>query len=114
MALHIFTNRFQCVRLGMTKTARGHSTSLRQNTKAVCIGVAGRKILGFVTIRRKPASTISATAKGSGASTRAVRDRKSTRLNSSHTVISYAVFCLKKKKKKRKETQIQSDNTRSP
>src|SRR5437588_9387063 len=28
---------------------------------------------------------------------RAVEDRKSTRLNSSHTVISYAVFCLKKK-----------------
>src|SRR5256885_3957261 len=27
-----------------------------------------------------------------------VRDRKSTRLNSSHLVISYAVFCLKKKK----------------
>src|SRR5260221_7825794 len=27
------------------------------------------------------------------------RDRKSTRLNSSHTVISYAVFCLKKKNK---------------
>src|SRR5256885_16831307 len=29
------------------------------------------------------------------------RDRKSTRLNSSHLVISYAVFCLKKKKKRR-------------
>src|SRR5256885_2995812 len=28
------------------------------------------------------------------------KDRKSTRLNSSHLVISYAVFCLKKKKKK--------------
>src|SRR5438132_8908600 len=28
---------------------------------------------------------------------RVTRDRKSTRLNSSHTVISYAVFCLKKK-----------------
>src|SRR5260221_7096470 len=28
-----------------------------------------------------------------------MEDRKSTRLNSSHTVISYAVFCLKKKKK---------------
>src|SRR5438552_6135947 len=27
------------------------------------------------------------------------RDRKSTRLNSSHQIISYAVFCLKKKKK---------------
>src|SRR5687768_18265234 len=30
-------------------------------------------------------------------------DRKSTRLNSSHGYISYAVFCLKKKKKKKKE-----------
>src|SRR2546430_17188652 len=29
---------------------------------------------------------------------RSVRDRKSTRLNSSHSQISYAVFCLKKKK----------------
>src|SRR5438552_13810857 len=28
-------------------------------------------------------------------------DRKSTRLNSSHQIISYAVFCLKKKKKKK-------------
>src|SRR5438309_4936456 len=35
----------------------------------------------------------------------APRDRKSTRLNSSHSSISYAVFCLKKKKKKnRKKT----------
>src|SRR2546422_6070306 len=32
-------------------------------------------------------------------STRSSRDRKSTRLNSSHGYISYAVFCLKKKKK---------------
>src|SRR5260221_10901901 len=31
-------------------------------------------------------------------------DRKSTRLNSSHTVISYAVFCLKKKKKQMPRT----------
>src|SRR2546422_2482836 len=34
------------------------------------------------------------------------RDRKSTRLNSSHGYISYAVFCLKKKKKKRNITLI--------
>src|SRR5207245_5858648 len=33
-----------------------------------------------------------------------VRDRKSTRLNSSHGSISYAVFCLKKKKKKKTKT----------
>src|SRR2546426_10273754 len=33
------------------------------------------------------------------------RDRKSTRLNSSHLVISYAVFCLKKKKKRKTSTE---------
>src|SRR5258707_9062704 len=33
----------------------------------------------------------------------AVQDRKSTRLNSSHANISYAVFCLKKKKQKNKQ-----------
>src|SRR5688572_31705211 len=33
------------------------------------------------------------------------QDRKSTRLNSSHSQISYAVFCLKKKKKKKKKTK---------
>src|SRR5437879_10839864 len=33
------------------------------------------------------------------------RDRKSTRLNSSHRCISYAVFCLKKKKKKKTKQQ---------
>src|SRR5438874_6187799 len=32
-------------------------------------------------------------------------DRKSTRLNSSHVEISYAVFCLKKKKKKKESTE---------
>src|SRR5438132_5909366 len=35
-----------------------------------------------------------------------LRDRKSTRLNSSHTVISYAVFCLKKKKKKKTKKNL--------
>src|SRR5688572_31082175 len=37
-------------------------------------------------------------------------DRKSTRLNSSHSQISYAVFCLKKKKKKKKVI-IKTNNT---
>src|SRR5688572_31481023 len=35
-----------------------------------------------------------------------VRDRKSTRLNSSHSQISYAVFCLKKKKKTNKKQSL--------
>src|SRR5437588_13092194 len=74
----------------------------------------------FLMIRRPPRSTLfpyttlfrsnpnrsadaeqgHATCGGCGA--RVGLDRKSTRLNSSHTVISYAVFCLKKKKKKMK------------
>src|SRR3712207_8844893 len=38
------------------------------------------------------------------------QDRKSTRLNSSHANISYAVFCLKKKKKKNKQLSISVSN----
>src|SRR5215204_7027441 len=72
----------------------------------------------FLMIRRPPRSTLfpyttlfrsrpSRSWRGCGAGRRRSRggrrDRKSTRLNSSHTVISYAVFCLKKKKKS-KET----------
>src|SRR2546426_5142855 len=75
----------------------------------------------FLMIRRPPRSTLfpyttlfrsaDAHAEGSRISARAgggvravehvLGDRKSTRLNSSHLVISYAVFCLKKKKKNR-------------
>src|SRR5438876_9144715 len=40
-----------------------------------------------------------------------VRDRKSTRLNSSHPSISYAVFCLKKKKKKNQQHIIHRSTT---
>src|SRR2546430_4624260 len=45
---------------------------------------------------------------GSSGSSRGSEDRKSTRLNSSHSQISYAVFCLKKKKKKKRYTEIRS------
>src|SRR5215216_7601896 len=67
----------------------------------------------FLMIRRPPRSTLfpyttlfrSLTRPGSPGppppcrSPARARDRKSTRLNSSHQIISYAVFCLKKKKK---------------
>src|SRR5215467_15407850 len=43
----------------------------------------------------------SVASSGPPCSARPLSDRKSTRLNSSHLVISYAVFCLKKKKKKK-------------
>src|SRR5205809_3227108 len=48
-----------------------------------------------------------------GAKLREYIDRKSTRLNSSHGYISYAVFCLKKKKKNRKKiNKIKNNNKR--
>src|SRR2546422_1343732 len=44
---------------------------------------------------------------------RFVGDRKSTRLNSSHGYISYAVFCLKKKKKKETKSARQEETQNS-
>src|SRR4051812_49647550 len=41
-----------------------------------------------------------------------LKDRKSTRLNSSHMSISYAVFCLKKKKKKNKNVTYDEESER--
>src|SRR5437773_8723261 len=43
----------------------------------------------------------------------AARDRKSTRLNSSHITISYAVFCLKKKKKKEKKKKNKTNKNKT-
>src|SRR5437660_3903508 len=43
----------------------------------------------------------------------AALDRKSTRLNSSHVAISYAVFCLKKKKKLQKKTLMKTTQHRN-
>src|SRR5256885_5926627 len=53
---------------------------------------------------RQPAHKISSHMAGS--------DRKSTRLNSSHLVISYAVFCLKKKKKNAHAACEDAQNTK--
>src|SRR5439155_17176259 len=50
---------------------------------------------------RMPVHVITTRAALVGAATYGHADRKSTRLNSSHVAISYAVFCLKKKKKRR-------------
>src|SRR2546430_4711989 len=42
------------------------------------------------------------------------RDRKSTRLNSSHSQISYAVFCLKKKKHNLTDPRLRAQSTSMP
>src|SRR5256885_12514737 len=60
--------------------------SMTLATLAASWPVTTRRIAGVATALRSCA-------------TPAGKDRKSTRLNSSHLVISYAVFCLKKKKK---------------
>src|SRR5947208_10311895 len=49
-----------------------------------------------------------------GRELRVLLDRKSTRLNSSHQIISYAVFCLKKKKKKNKQDAALIDSQTEP
>src|SRR5215208_7295335 len=80
----------------------------------MCLSSSRRLSFFFLMIRRPPRSTLfpyttlfrSRSAHGRPRPwpgrppyPRASRDRKSTRLNSSHVAISYAVFCLKKKKK---------------
>src|SRR5256885_9300714 len=54
--------------------------------KNICISVNEQVVHGIPTRRKLVEGDL-------------LKDRKSTRLNSSHLVISYAVFCLKKKKK---------------
>src|SRR2546430_12953948 len=55
---------------------------------------------GVALIRAEEAIDTDALGLDGDEATGAIIDRKSTRLNSSHSQISYAVFCLKKKKKK--------------
>src|SRR5256885_11206621 len=57
--------------------------------------LAALQLVLFLSVRSAGAFVVAGVLVAGGA---ALRDRKSTRLNSSHLVISYAVFCLKKKK----------------
>src|SRR2546422_3740449 len=65
----------------------------------------------YTTLFRSPrtqagSDSCSATVKRFGAEDTRSADRKSTRLNSSHGYISYAVFCLKKKKTKTRSSAV--------
>src|SRR5688572_31642044 len=71
----------------------------------VFVDVLARHVLGDLRLRREVAVGEGVGGEKDGAFTalfdgpfRRLSDRKSTRLNSSHSQISYAVFCLKKKK----------------
>src|SRR5258708_24860568 len=68
-----------------------YTTLFRSLAFSFCLGPLFRRLL-----KTQPgASALIALACGAGVSIKP--DRKSTRLNSSHQIISYAVFCLKKK-----------------
>src|SRR2546426_4746128 len=69
-----------------TATTEIYTLSLHDALPIWCSGSSGSRRRSCRTWRRR----------GTGSTKRT--DRKSTRLNSSHLVISYAVFCLKKKK----------------
>src|SRR2546429_6827507 len=76
-----------------------HASAQQRDTTAQLAGVVfsaytGRPLVG-ATVRSETRETIT-------------EDRKSTRLNSSHGYISYAVFCLKKKKRKHNEHPLDS------
>src|SRR5215204_7419105 len=77
---------FLMIRRPPRSTLFPYTTLFRPRRQARTVGLHRRAVAQAPVLPRQPAS--------------AGRDRKSTRLNSSHTVISYAVFCLKKKKKK--------------
>src|SRR2546430_6337617 len=66
---------------------------------AVAVAVAEEQVVSGVAVEGIGAAIAGELVVG-GAADQLTGDRKSTRLNSSHSQISYAVFCLKKKKKK--------------
>src|SRR5690606_41861719 len=79
------------------------SSDLRRRTRNRARSAHGRRRTGHRACPSPPPGTATRTAACRSPSRRGdSQDRKSTRLNSSHVKISYAVFCLKKKKKKQK------------
>src|SRR5438132_9638846 len=91
-----------------------HSFPTRRSSDLQLRLLAQRNIRDLVEKKRSAVRNIKTThAVRLGVGESAFQDRKSTRLNSSHTVISYAVFCLKKKKKKKKKKIVKQNRTRA-
>src|SRR5437870_13762745 len=86
---HSHANCYKYFSLALYFSANGHLQYLHSfpTRRSSDLGLEAVRWPGrFEVVRRRPLVV------------EAARDRKSTRLNSSHVAISYAVFCLKKKK----------------
>src|SRR5258708_31198305 len=83
-----------------------YTTLFRSRDASICSGENRSKCVIVWTIWRKATPPVPASVREGGVALRQIVDRKSTRLNSSHQIISYAVFCLKKKKKRKKREPI--------
>src|SRR2546426_5976133 len=83
-----------------TATTEIYTLSLHDALPIYCARAtpANRSIARTTTEKSSSLCAASCRACSAAATCTAAADRKSTRLNSSHLVISYAVFCLKKKK----------------
>src|SRR5437588_8932837 len=92
-----------------------HSFPTRRSSDLELVERLGRyRLLGRVRLRRRgrrPVGLLRWRGRRLRLQGDEARDRKSTRLNSSHTVISYAVFCLKKKNNQRNGTAETRENT---
>src|SRR3712207_7144095 len=95
---------FLMIRRPPRSTLFPYTTLFRSGTGSASAGAAVRELPGpqrRTEVAPGPVPTRTVSWSGEAAArlhTTVVRDRKSTRLNSSHANISYAVFCLKKKK----------------
>src|SRR2546429_1155938 len=87
---------FLMIRRPPRSTLFPYTTLFRSIKEAT--GSANKQVTPYNRQRQPAGSPIPAPGTGPSAQIKHVLDRKSTRLNSSHGYISYAVFCLKKKK----------------
>src|SRR5258708_18595944 len=90
-----------------TMTPSGQPQEIRPAAAAIPKAITRSTATGVAMVMTEVTRLVAPVAKGdaawarasSGVATATIKqDRKSTRLNSSHQIISYAVFCLKKKK----------------
>src|SRR5215216_7513551 len=96
MLSFLFFFFFLMIRRPPRSTLFPYTTLFRSPTLSVAGETQPAAAGGYATVRRRWSAG----------------DRKSTRLNSSHQIISYAVFCLKKKKLKLKRTLPESQKLR--